>query len=155
MTGKPLFAVGTLVAQRHAHRAVPLKRCGGPQHLVEALHPAVQAVRSVIRGELVGLAVEGEPAARDPVRVTADDGAEVRRAREIPRQTVEAEDDVGRMTLAIRRLQRLDDRAVGHHADGDAAAVAEGVQLDATAVGQVPERRAGHAKRGLRHHPPI
>jgi len=45
---------------------------------MKALRASVQVIRPVIRRELIRLAVERESTACDPIRVPADDGAEVR-----------------------------------------------------------------------------
>ena len=89
-----------------------LERLGAPQLLVESFHAAVQMIRSVVRREMERRAVQRERALRDPVAVSADDRAEVRRPLEIVIQPVEPEDDIVKMVAAVSRLDRHDDGAV-------------------------------------------
>ena len=74
--GEALVAVVGYVRQSHAGSV--LEHLGSPPRSVESLGPTVQAVGAVVRDQGVGLAVDGEPCARDAVRHPADDRAEVR-----------------------------------------------------------------------------
>jgi hypothetical protein len=56
------LAVRARVREHDADAAPVLERLGLPDHLVEALHAAVERVRAVVGGELVLLAVELEAA---------------------------------------------------------------------------------------------
>src|SRR4029450_13325809 len=74
---------------------------GVPHLLVEALEAAMEVVGVVVDVQLVGHAVEGDPAEGDPVGVAAGDAAEVGIARaEVALEVAEAEGDVGLAAMA-------------------------------------------------------
>ncbi|GGT73035.1 hypothetical protein GCM10010272_15400 [Streptomyces lateritius] len=83
-----------------------------PHPLVEALVPAVQAVGTVVDGGPVRASVEGEGAAGDAVAVAADDRAEVRAARDVVLEVVEAQRHVRVAPAPVGDFQGLDDAAV-------------------------------------------
>ena len=139
--GVALVAVRADQREPYAHGAGTDDRLAGPDVVAEADDPAVQAVRSVVdrdgvlNGPDSGL-VQGEFAVGDPVAVPADGLAEVdaggrghRRAVELDvvGQGLEAEHHVGRLAVATRHPDVLDDRAVGDDLDAHAAVVAERV----------------------------
>ena len=76
--GVALFTIRARVIQDETDAVGALERRDAPDHLVEALHAAVQVIGAVVRGQGVGPAVQREPAAGDAVAVPADEGAEVR-----------------------------------------------------------------------------
>src|SRR5690606_25706388 len=49
-----------------------------PYALVEALQPAMEMIRAVVGGQSVGSSLQFEAAASNPIRVAADNGAEIR-----------------------------------------------------------------------------
>ena len=136
------FAVCAHVGERHADIAAAIDRLAFPHHFVEASAAAVQMILPVVRGELVGRAVEAEPRVADAVRITACHRTEKARSRQIVFEVVEAEDDVVEAAAAIGRLQRHDHGAVRHDARFHAVDVGERVDIDGGAVGHLAERRA-------------
>jgi hypothetical protein len=99
------LAVGAGAAQDQAHVGAGGELLHGPYVLVEAVGPAVQVVPAVVDGELVVLAVEGEPAAGDAVAVPADDGAEVRAGRLVLLDRPETERHVRVPAVAVREFE--------------------------------------------------
>ena len=55
-----------------------------PHHLVEPANTTMQVVGAVVGSQLVGRAIQREPALRNPVAVAADDGAEERVVLQVP-----------------------------------------------------------------------
>src|SRR5215216_6384576 len=102
LVGQPprvaLVTVGAGEAEHQPH-AVPVPhRGGGPHVLVEADRATVEAVGRVVDRQLVGLAVELEPAQGDAVGIAAGDAAEIRALGLVVGDVVEAEGDVGQAT---------------------------------------------------------
>src|SRR3546814_9769211 len=64
-------------------------------------------VGAVVERELIGLAVETELSARDPVRIAADGHREIIGLVDIARKVVIAEQHVGALAVAVGRGQRL------------------------------------------------
>jgi len=126
--GVALLAVRARVREDEPDRVRVLERRNAPDHLVEAAYAAVQVIGTVIRRQRVGPAVQREPAPGDPVAVTTDDGAEVRRPPLVVRQGVESEDDVVESPVPVRHLERHDDAAVREDARLHPVGVLEGVQ---------------------------
>jgi hypothetical protein len=85
------------------------------------------------------LTVKGEGPPRDPVSVSADDGAEVGVAREISVEIIEAEHDIGISVVSVGDIQRGDDAAVGRDRHLRTGIVGEQVELDRSTVGQCAE----------------
>src|SRR6266508_2533857 len=109
-----LLAIGADAVEPDADAVVVADHFRVPHPLVEADVAAVQVVGRVVDGELVGDAVEGEPAVGDAVGVAAGDAAEVRVARvDVALQCAEPEGDVGPAAAAVGHLERLDGAAVG------------------------------------------
>ena len=130
-----------------------LQHLRAPDVLVEPAHAAVEMVRAVVRGELVGLSVEGEARLADAVAVAADDGAEVRVFLEIAVEGVEAQGHVGHGAGAIGHANRGDDRAIADRLDLDARLVREGEGLDRRAVARLAERLSPHPGLSVAHRP--
>ena len=100
----------------------------------------MQAVGRVVDRQPVPAAVESKGAAGDPVGVAADDSPEVRAVvAHVGVQGGEAEDDVGRLVVAVGHLQGLDDAPVGEHCHRHALVVGQRVAVDDGAVGQLAE----------------
>ena len=112
----------------------------------------MEAVRPVVAREVVRHAVERELAACDAVRVSPDERAEVRMLAKISGQTIEAEGDVLEMSVAVRRTNGGDDRAVSHCANHDAARVGEREDIHGATVRQAAIRRACHRRSHGRFH---
>src|SRR3546814_12499199 len=71
-------------------------------------------VGAVVERELIGLAVETELSARDPVRIAADGHREIIGLVDIARKVVIAEQHVGALAVAVGRGQRRSEaRSVG------------------------------------------
>ena len=102
---------------------------------------AVEAVAEVVLRELVLLAVQGDLALVDAVRVAADGGAEVRLVvvREIVGDLVEAQDDVLHLALVVRDEDGDDAAAEIGDAHLHAIGVGQGVQGGGGVVERVDE----------------
>ena len=91
------------------HRGAVLARHRRPDPTVEAGRTAVQRARAVVGRQPVLDPVEGEGGASDPVRVAADDRAEVVAAVvDIAVERGEPEGDVRAPPVAIGRPELLD-----------------------------------------------
>ena len=99
----------------------------------------MQVIGTVVRGELIGAAVERESALRDPVAVASDGRAEVGIRFEVAVKIVEPQDDVGDVTAAIGHANR-DNRCTVRDRPHLDAAVGQGEELDVAAVRCAPER---------------
>ena len=113
------------VAARHFPRA--------PHFFVEADQAAMQMVRAVVDGESIFSAIDREAPIGDPVRIAADDRAEVWVIGQVTTDRVEAEDDVGGRAVAIGVVIDVMMRRM-NRADLDALAVGENELLDRSAV---------------------
>jgi hypothetical protein len=109
----------------------------------------VQRVRPVVRGELVGGAVEREAALRDAVAVAADHGPEVRvPGAQVAGKAVVAEHHVVEAPGAVGGAQDGDGRPVVGDPHLGAAGVDERVEVDGTPVGEAAEGGAHDARGG-------
>ena len=146
--GIAALAVGARARHLQSDLAAARERLSVPDALVEALEPAVQAVRAVVDVELVRRAVERELRGADPVAVAADDRAEVRRVRRrrvaapqrVAGQVGEAERHVRLPAAPVGRPQLLDDPAVRDDRHRHVP-VRERVAVDLGAVVELPEAR--------------
>jgi len=139
------LAGGARVRQREP---AVVARLGSPHAPVEALGAAVERVAALVARQLERLPVELEAAAGDPVRVASHHGAEVAaRVGEVALEGAEAEDDVRRAALPVRRPQRLHRRPVGEHGHLEPVSASEGEALDRLARGRLAERLASRRQR--------
>lgn len=113
-------------------------RLSRPELPVEAVETAVQAVRALVAGEPVADPVQRELAARDAVGESPDDSPEVRIRPDVAAQVAETEDHVSQLTPAVRRLEALDDAAVGQDPYPQASPVGHGEPLDLAPLGPAP-----------------
>src|SRR6266542_4943760 len=107
-----LFAVRARVAEHHPYRSIALKRLSLPHHLVESTTATMQMIGPVGGGELIRFSVERETPFRDPVSISSDDRAEIRRVAQIGVETVKSKNDVVEPPLAIRCSKRHDRTAI-------------------------------------------
>ena len=146
-----LVAVGRRHAPLDADRAVARDLLALPDVLVEPAHAAVEVVRPVVRGELVGLAVERERGAADAVRVAPDHVAEERvRVALVARERVEAERHVGVRSRPVGHADGDDGRSPRDGAHLHPVRVRQRVERDLLAPRGLPERRADGARFGGR-----
>ncbi len=121
-----------------------------PHLLVEPLLPAVKAVRWIIGGEPVRVAVQGEAACSDEVSVASNDRAEIESTFGalglVLAQRREAEHDGCAPALPVRRGDVGDNAAIAHERHADAAAGSHGVPGDGLAICCRAERRAGQRR---------
>ncbi len=110
--GEALVAVRAVQAQQDAVRDL----LGLPHPVGEAVRAAVQGDAVAGGGERVVRAVEGDPAAGDPVGVPADGGAVVPGRAEYVRQLVAAEQELGPDAGPVGGPQGVQGRAEGEHA---------------------------------------
>src|SRR6478736_4136689 len=91
----------------------------------------MQGVDTVVLGELVLRAVEREPAFRDAIAITADEGAEVWSGwiPQIAVDRVESEHDVVQLAVAVRHAQRGDYPAVCHNRRFHALGIGQRVEF--------------------------
>src|SRR5690606_11139186 len=80
-----------------------------PSEMVEA---AMQTVRRRVDGELIRLAVNGDPPVGDAVAVAAADGPHRAAPRDVVGRAVEAGDDVDEMPLGIRNEAGAEPRSI-------------------------------------------
>ena len=102
---------------------------------------AVEAVAEVVLRELVLLAVQGDLALVEAVRIPADGGAEVRLVvvREVVGDLVEAQDDVLHLALVVRDEDGDDAAAEVGDAHLHAVGIGQGVQGGGGVVERVDE----------------
>jgi hypothetical protein len=142
--GIAFLAVGADMGEGDRGDRAALDVADLPDLLVEALDPAVQGGDAVVvQGQLVGLAVEHEPALADAVGEAADRGPEIAGVPGVGLGVLEAQGDVGLGPVAAGRDQRLQGGAVGDHRGADALAIGQGYGLDLDAVGGLAERGPG------------
>ncbi len=96
-------------------------------------------VLSGVGGHTHLAAVEGEAGVADAVGEPADGGSGAREAAEVRREGILAEKHVREVPVAVRGEDLGDGGAVVHRPDLHAGLVAEGVDLDLTAVRELPE----------------
>ncbi len=137
--GEALLLVLTEIAQPDAGAVLRLDGLAGPDNLVEALDPAMEGVRVVVRGQLVFDPVQRESRLADAVPVAADDGPEIGVRAEIALEIVEPQIDVGQGAVPVGDLERNEDGPVGHDPGLEPVGVGQGEDLDGRAVGQPPE----------------
>ena len=89
----------------------------------------MQRIGAVIGGQLKALAIQFERAARDPVGVAPDRGAEEAPNREIACKIIAAEDHIGKAPGPVRREDRLQRRAIGDEAHLETVVAAQPHQL--------------------------
>ncbi len=120
---------GDLASSREAHlsgsaagaeRDAGLDWLGRPHAPIPPLSTAVEVVVTLVAVDAVVLALQAEPASRDPIAVTADGGAEVVGRRLVCSCVVEAEDDVTDVAVAIGNPQGHQPGAVVGQPQGDA-----------------------------------
>ena len=120
-----------------------------PNLIVEAVRAAVQRVGRIVDRQIVGFAVERELAFGDAVAVASDQRAEEGAAllcvavADVAVEIVKAENDVGGVAVAIGRLERDDDAAIGDDGGFDAS-VGQRVRLDLGAIGHFSKRLCRH-----------
>ena len=123
-----LFARGADIREPHPGGVAFADRLAGPDAAVEAGHPAVQVLAVVIARDLEGLAIDGEAAVSDAVRVAADGAAEVRVLLHIAAEVVVPQRHLGDDALAIRHAHRYQRRAELADLRGEAQRVPQRVQ---------------------------
>ena len=139
VAGVTFVAVGTEVRQLDAHKILVLQRLGLPDRLVEALLSTVEVVGAVVGGQGIGLAVQRELALGDAVGVAAGDGPEEGMSGKVVLERIQRQGDVGQVALPIGRLDRGEDRAVGHHLDRQPMGVGQGKLVNLLTVGRDAE----------------
>ena len=139
-----LLAVRTPVAERYPPAVLGQDRLAVPDDSGQPADAAVEAVLSVVLRQVPGLPVEREPAPGNPVRVPADDRAEVRvRVRQVGLEIVEPQDDIGELAVAVRGRQGHDRAAQLGDLHAGAGTRFEAEQFDLLAVDFAP-RTPGH-----------
>ena len=148
--GEALLAGGAHVLERESG-VVPCRLVGTvPDSLVEAPEPAVEVVRTVVRGELVLDPFKAEPGLADSVPVPADQRPEVRARLEvsgvrIAGQIAEAENDVLLLARPIRRRPAGDDATVCRDRDLGTVVALQRVQAHGLAF-EGAERRSADGR---------
>ena len=108
----PLLAIFAQITVSNPDAFSILEFLGLPQLFVEAVDSAMQGVRTIILGQGIFHAVEGEGGVGDPVGVPPDDGAEVGGVLQIPVNFVVAEDNVAQVAVLVRHSQRHNNATV-------------------------------------------
>ena len=101
-----------------------------PYLRVESFHAAVQAVRAVVDGQLVGLAVEGELAVFDAVGYASADGVEIGLFGSPLLRCAEAKDDILDFPFAVGDQQFGDLRAEIRDLRFETTAALDRIELD-------------------------
>ena len=101
-----------------------------PEFFVEAGRTTVQMMRTVVGGQLVFFAVEGENASGDAIGTPAHIGPEVGMASQIILELVETQDNVGELTLLVGDVDFGDDATVVDAADHDIVGVDQSIASD-------------------------
>ena len=118
IAGEAIVAVFAEVGVRDGRLA--LQCFAVPNNLVERLvRAAVEGVRAVILRQRVRLAVQNKCAIGNAVGIASDDGANVRRVRNIAFESLVTENDIGKLTFAVRDADRKNDAAIIHGVDFD------------------------------------
>lgn len=112
---------------------------GAPELLVKGPDAAVEVVGTVVLGQGIGLAVEGELGVSDAVGDSSGDRPKVRVPREVAFEMLEPKHDIRARTVAVGDFELRDDKAVLGHVHSHPVAVGQGVELDRFAVGQMTE----------------
>lgn len=97
--GVAFVAIGTGVGE--VNTLSSFGSFGVPDHLVEAVQPAVKVVGAVVGGECVGLAVECKLTVSNAVAVSTDNSTEVGRGTFISIERVVAQHNIGHLAVAI------------------------------------------------------
>src|SRR5262249_27761793 len=79
-------------------------------------------------------AVEGEAALGDAIGKAAGDRAEMRAARGVAFQRIEAEDDIGQPALSIGYLESRDDAAIGQDRDPHPGLIGQVIDIDRRSI---------------------
>ena len=127
VTGIALFAVFGAVAE---FDLIDTLLYDLPDLRVESLHTAVQTVRAVVDGQLVGLAVEGELAVFDAVGYTSADGVKIGLFGSPLLRCAEAKDDILDFPFAVGDQQFGDLRAEIRDLRFETAAALNRIELD-------------------------
>ena len=90
----PFIARGAGVTEDQAHGLFGLLVTGAPHFFVKADQSSVKVVGTIVDGQLVGLAIEGECPFGDPVGKTPSDTSKKRTAIFVVAQAVESQDDI-------------------------------------------------------------
>src|SRR5690606_24236625 len=133
--GEAFFSVRARISEHDAAFALTLERLCVPDDLVEPLDAAVQGIRPIVGGALVGRSVQRELGVADSVAVAADQRTKIGTALEISIDRLVPQRDIAECAIAVRYLQRSDDSTVVRDADFHAGSVAERVQFQGCAVG--------------------
>ena len=120
---------------------------GLPELRGESFPAAMDMIASLVGGNAHLLALQREPRTVDPIGVAADDRGGGQ-APLVGVHRIATEDDVGRLTLPVRHLDRRDRGPVLRDPHRGAGRVLQGVQADRTTIGHPAEVGAGH--RGCR-----
>ena len=116
ISGKAVVTIFAEVGVGHASLA--FEGLAIPDNFIERLlRAAVESVGPVVLGQGIGLAVESESAVGNAVGVASDDGANVRRIRNIAVERFMAEDDVSELAFAVGDANRKNDAAIIHRVD--------------------------------------
>ncbi|KAG5719920.1 hypothetical protein E4T56_gene15533, partial [Termitomyces sp. T112] len=134
--GIAAVAIGADMAQHHRSHLAGSHAFHLPQLAVEPLAAAMQAVHLVIERELVGLPVQREFAARDPVGIAAHRNAEKGLARLIGPGVGQADDDIRRFAMTVGRHEFLQCGAIGQNACRNPMTIGQRDRLDRAPIGE-------------------
>src|SRR5262245_45916978 len=110
-----LFPVGARVLESDAGPLDIPKLFGLPDPFVETSFASVKVIRSIVRGQHVGLTIQGKPAFRNPVGEAANDGAHVWRViLDVTFRSVVTENDVIKIAGPVRHADGRNDSTVGY-----------------------------------------
>ena len=142
LAGKALVAVGAHEVEEDTGVTGALERLRSPQLRVKPVRTAVQRVRTLVRLEPPGRAVELEGGAADPVRDATNRGAEERVAGDVTFELVVVQRELIGTALTIRRAKTDDRRAVLHAPQLVTVVVRDRVDGHVLAVGHRAECRS-------------
>jgi len=128
--GVAFLAGGAGVTELDTGTDVVDKRFTPPEFFVKADRTTVQMMRSVVGGQLVFFAVEGENTSGNAIGTPANVGPEVRVALQIVLEFVKTQDDVGELTLLIGDVDFRNNAAVVDAADHDIVGVDQSIAGD-------------------------
>src|ERR1035438_1381231 len=94
----------------------------------------MQRIGAVVGCQRAGLALQRKFGAADAVAVTPHETTEVGTVGDVAVEIVITEHAVVEFAVLVRRLERLDDAAIGHDARFHSLAVAQSVNFDRCAV---------------------
>src|ERR1700722_10644943 len=138
------LAVFAEISQLHAVR----DGLGLPDHVVEAVRPAVKGVFAVVERQRIFLAIQRKAAVPNAIPVAADDGSEKRggwaiEVSRVPVEIIEPQHHIRRPAVAVGSFQRNHNAAVVCDSSF-VRTIAQRENLDRSAIGYFPKRLACH-----------